>query len=46
MGGLAEAVFVIAIEPAMRDSAANHVVKVLKHNEFSFDVVCIEDALG
>jgi hypothetical protein len=36
MGGLTEAVFVIAIEPAMGVSAVNHVVKVLNHNEFSF----------
>ena len=31
MGGLAEAVFVIAIEPAMRVSAVSNLVKALKH---------------
>jgi hypothetical protein len=45
MGGLTEAVFVIAIESALSVSAVeqalsvsavNHVVKVLNHNEFSF----------
>jgi hypothetical protein len=35
MGGLAEAVFVIAIEPAMRASAVSNVVKVLNHSEFN-----------
>jgi hypothetical protein len=36
MGGLAEALFVIASEPATRLSAVSNVVKVLKHNGFSF----------
>jgi hypothetical protein len=36
MGGLAEALFVTASEPAMRLSAVSNVVKVLKHNRFSF----------
>jgi hypothetical protein len=35
MGGLAEAVFVIAIESAMRVSAVSNVVKVLNHSEFN-----------
>jgi hypothetical protein len=35
MGGLAEAVFVIAIEPAMRVSAVSNVVKVFNHSEFN-----------
>jgi hypothetical protein len=36
MGGLAEALFVIAIELAVRVSAVNSVVNVLRHGEFSF----------
>jgi hypothetical protein len=36
MGGLAEALFVIAIEPAMRARAAGFVVKAHNHSEFSF----------
>jgi len=36
MGGLAEAVFVSASEPAMRVSAVSNVIKVLNHCEFSF----------
>jgi hypothetical protein len=36
MGGLTEALLVIAIEPAMRVSAVGNVVEALKHGEFSF----------
>jgi hypothetical protein len=36
MGGLAEALFVIAIEPAMRDSAVGDVFKTLKHRNSPF----------
>jgi hypothetical protein len=42
MGGLAEALFVIAIEPAMRDSAVGNVVKALKHRNSPFEVACIQ----
>jgi hypothetical protein len=35
MGGLAEAVFVIAIEPTMRVSAVSNVVRVHNHSEFN-----------
>jgi hypothetical protein len=38
MGGLAEASFVIAIEPATRDGAVGHVVKALKHGNTPIEV--------